>query len=190
MKFYLTLAVHCCLALVYSAPLRDPKMTHAVESAMSLAQKILRDIPGAHEACVKTTGLTLSSEAKDLEYLLNDIGIPAPPVLKSEELTMEMSLSRIVEGLELHHKLLQEIGSVLSSTEELNLLLADVTDLSAQLHEMQRLAQIPSTESKKAFTLQLNGDYQVRVAAHLSLKQLRSFTQDVFRSLRHIALSN
>lgn len=48
----------------------------------------------------------------------------------------EMSLSRIVEGLELHHKLLQEIGAVLSSTEELNLLLADVTDLSAQLHEV------------------------------------------------------
>ncbi|XP_051729745.1 colony stimulating factor 3 (granulocyte) b [Ctenopharyngodon idella] len=190
MKFYLILAVHCCLTLVYSAPLRDPEMTRAVESAMSLAQKILRDIPGAHEACVTTMGLTLSSEAKDLEYLLSDIGIPAPPVLKSEELTMEMSLSRIVKGLELHHKLLQEIGAVLSSTEELKLLLADVRDLSAQLHEMQRLAQIPSTESQKAFTLQLNSDYQVRVAAHLSLKQLRSFTQDVFRSLRHIALSN
>lgn len=37
-------------------------------------------------------GLTLSSEAKDLEYLLNDIGIPAPPVLKSEELTMVNTL--------------------------------------------------------------------------------------------------
>lgn len=33
-------------------------------------------------------GLTLSSEAKDLEYLLSDIGIPAPPVLKSEDFTM------------------------------------------------------------------------------------------------------
>lgn len=36
--------------------------------------------------------LTLSSEAKDLEYLLSDIGIPAPPVLKSEELTMVNTL--------------------------------------------------------------------------------------------------
>lgn len=37
-------------------------------------------------------GLTLSSEAKSLEYLLSDIGIPAPPVLKSEELTMVNTL--------------------------------------------------------------------------------------------------
>jgi len=37
-------------------------------------------------------GLTFSSEAKSLEYLLGDIGIPAPPVLKSEELTMVNTL--------------------------------------------------------------------------------------------------
>lgn len=66
--------------------------------------------------------------------------------------------------------------------------------LSSVLAQMQQLAQIPSTVSQKAaFTAlspRLSGDYQVQVAVHLALRQLRSFTQDVFRSLRHIAASN
>ncbi|KAL0150851.1 hypothetical protein M9458_053770 [Cirrhinus mrigala] len=161
---------------------------------MSLAKKILSDIPAVHEACVKTTGLTLSSEAQHLEYLLSDIGIPAPPVLKSEDLTMDVSLNRIVSGLDLHHELLREIKELLTSTEELNLLLADIRDLSAQVHKMQELAQIPSTVSQKAafaaLSPRLSSDYQIQVAVHLSLQQLRHFTQDVFRSLRHIAVSN
>ncbi|KAK2887363.1 hypothetical protein QQF64_013512 [Cirrhinus molitorella] len=194
MKFYLILAVHCCLTLVDSAPLQKHELTRAVETGMSLAKKILSDIPAVHEACVKTAGLTLSSEAKHLEYLLSDIGIPAPPVLKSEDLTMDVSLKLIVNGLDLYHELLQEIKELLTSTEELNLLLADIRDLSAQVHEMQQLAQIPSTASQKAaFTAlssRLNSDYQIQVAVHLSLQQLRSFTQDVFRSLRYIAASN
>uniref|UniRef100_A0A9J7Y3J0 Colony stimulating factor 3 (granulocyte) b n=1 Tax=Cyprinus carpio carpio TaxID=630221 RepID=A0A9J7Y3J0_CYPCA len=187
------LAAHCCLTLVDSAPLRTHELTRAVDSAMSLARKILSDIPAAHEACVKATGLTLSSESEHLEYLLSDIGIPAPPLLKSEHLSLDVSLSRIVDGLELHHKLLQEIKELLTSTEELTLLLADITDLSAQVHKMQQLAQIP-TESQKttfpAISPQLSSDYHVQVAIHLCLQQLRSFTHDVFRSLRHIAASN
>uniref|UniRef100_A0A671NBU5 Colony stimulating factor 3 (granulocyte) a n=1 Tax=Sinocyclocheilus anshuiensis TaxID=1608454 RepID=A0A671NBU5_9TELE len=189
MKFYLILAAHCCLTLVDSAPLR----THQLTRAMSLARKILSEIPAAHDACVKATGLTLSSEAEHLEYVLSGIGIPAPPLLKSEHLSLDVSLSRIVDGLELHHKLLQEIKELLNSTEELTLLLADITDLSAQVQKMQQLAQ-PATESQKtafpALSPQLNSDYHVQVAIHLSLQQLRSFTQDVFRSLRYIAVSN
>ncbi|KAL1246505.1 hypothetical protein QQF64_034639 [Cirrhinus molitorella] len=54
MKFYLILAVHCCLTLVDSAPLQKHELTRAVETGMSLAKKILSDIPAVHEACVKT----------------------------------------------------------------------------------------------------------------------------------------
>uniref|UniRef100_A0A672M4N4 Uncharacterized protein n=1 Tax=Sinocyclocheilus grahami TaxID=75366 RepID=A0A672M4N4_SINGR len=155
------LAAHCCLTLVGSAPLR----THELTRAMSLARKILSEIPAAHDACVKAT--------VSMCACLSDV-----------------SLSRIVDGLELHHKLLQEIKELLTSTEELNLLLADITDLAAQ---MQQLAQT-ATESQKtvfpALSPQLNSNYHVQVAIHLSLQQLRSFTQDVFRSLRHIAVSN
>ncbi|XP_056099382.1 colony stimulating factor 3 (granulocyte) b [Rhinichthys klamathensis goyatoka] len=190
--FSAVLVAHCCLTLVYNAPLRGHELTRAVENAMSLAKKILSDIRGAHDACVTSAGLTLSSEAKSLEYLLSDIGIPAPPVLKSEELTMETSLSRIVNGLELHRRLLEEVGVALSSSEELKPLLAGVRDLRDQVEEVQRLAQIPSPESQDGFpglALQLRSDYQVQVAAHLTLQQLRSFTQDVFRTLRHISAS-
>ncbi|CAM4630177.1 unnamed protein product [Leuciscus chuanchicus] len=192
MKFYLILVAHCCLTLVYNAPLRGHELTCAVKNAVSLAKEILSNIRGAHDACVTSAGLTLSSEAKSLEYLLSDIGIPAPPVLKSEELTMETSLNRIVNGLELHHKLLEEIGVVLNSSEELKPLLAGVRDLCDQVKKVQRLAQIPSPESQDGFpglSLQGRSDYQVQVAAHLTLQQLRSFTQDVFRTLRHISAS-
>uniref|UniRef100_A0A8C1XHU8 Colony stimulating factor 3 (granulocyte) b n=1 Tax=Cyprinus carpio TaxID=7962 RepID=A0A8C1XHU8_CYPCA len=195
MKFCLILAVlRCCLTLLDAAPLQKQEMTRAVERATSLAKKILSDVPAAHQACVNTAGLALSSEAGHLEFFLSDLGIPAPPVLKSEDLSMDVSLSRIVAGLDLHRDLLQDIRERSSSTEELSLLLADITDLSAQVHQMQQLAQIPSTVSQKAafpaLSPRLSGDYQVQVAIHLSLQQLRSFTQDVFRSLRHIAASN
>ncbi|XP_051991532.1 colony stimulating factor 3 (granulocyte) b [Xyrauchen texanus] len=197
MKSYLFLAVHCCLTLVYSAPL---KVAHHLKPeitvGMSLAKKILDNIPAVHETYLKRTGLTLelSSEEQNLEYL-SGISIPEPPVLKtiSEDFTLEMSLSRIVEGLELHHALLQRISESLTSTEKLNLLLADISELSAQVKKMQQLAQISSKVSQKAFpdlSPSLDSNYQVQVITHLSLQQLRSFTQDVFRSLRQIAVSN
>ncbi|XP_043090044.1 colony stimulating factor 3 (granulocyte) b [Puntigrus tetrazona] len=194
MKFYLIVAVQCCLTLAHAAPLHTQEMTRAVERATSFAKKVLSELPAAHRACVKNAGLSLSGEAEHLDYLLTDLRIPAPPVLKSEDLSMDVSLSRIVAGLELHRELLQDIRGLLSSTEELTILLADIRDLSAQVQQMQELAQIPSTVSQKAvftpLSPRLSGDYEVQVALHLSLQQLRSFTQDVFRSLRHIAASN
>lgn len=55
--FYATvLAVHCCLALVYAVPLPErDALTRAAERGLSLAKKILNDIPLVHDACVKTT---------------------------------------------------------------------------------------------------------------------------------------
>uniref|UniRef100_A0A672MKT0 Uncharacterized protein n=1 Tax=Sinocyclocheilus grahami TaxID=75366 RepID=A0A672MKT0_SINGR len=113
-------------------------------------------------------GLGLSGAAEHLEYWLSDLGIPAPPVLKSEGLSMDVRLSRIVAGLELHRGLLQDLRQLSSSTEELSLLLADITDLSAQVLPSDSLTSVD----------------QVQVAIHLSLQQLRSFTQDVLRSLK------
>ncbi|KAI7789973.1 hypothetical protein IRJ41_010848 [Triplophysa rosa] len=193
----LILAVHCCLALVYAAPLPErDALTRAAELGVSLAKKILDDIPRVHDACVKTTGLTLelSAEAHNLEYLLSEIGIPAAPLLKtiSEDHSLAESLSRMLEGLDLHRDLLQNLSDVLSSTETLKLLLADIRDLSAQVQQMQQLAQIPMTPSQRNIphvSSRLSSDYKVQVAAHLSLQQLRRFTQDVFRCLRHIAVS-
>lgn len=39
-------------------------------------------------------------------------------------------------------------------------------------------------------TLRLTGEYEVQVAAHLTLVQLQSFGQDVMRSLRSLDQSN
>ncbi|XP_067282668.1 colony stimulating factor 3 (granulocyte) b [Pseudorasbora parva] len=189
MKFYLILAVHC-LTLVCSAPLHE--LTRASDSAMSLAKKVLSGVPAAHAACVTNTGLTLSGDAKSLEYLLSEIGIPAPPVLKSEGFTLDMSLSRIINGVELHAKLLQDISNALSCPEELEMLIADLRELSTQAQQMRGLAQI-ATESQDVvpqFSLRMDSDFRKQMAAHLSLQQLRNFTQDVIRSLRHISLSN
>ncbi|KAA0710754.1 hypothetical protein E1301_Tti019519 [Triplophysa tibetana] len=193
----LLLAVHCCLALLHAAPLPErDALTRAAELGLSFAKKILDDIPRVHDACVKTKGLTLelSAEAHNLEYLLSEIGIPAAPVLKkiSEDHSLAESLSRILEGLDLHQDLLQKLSDVLSSTETLELLLADMRDLSTQVQQIQQLAQIPVTVSQRNIpdiSSRLSSDYIVQVAAHLSLQQLRRFTQDVFRCLRHIAVS-
>lgn len=46
------------------------------------------------------------------------------------------SLSRMLEGLDLHQDLLQKLTDVLSSTETLQLLLADIRDLSAQVQQV------------------------------------------------------
>lgn len=53
----------------------------------------------------------------------------------------ETSLHRIVNGLELHHKLVEEIGVVLSSSEELRPLLAGVRDLCDQVKKVMLTLQ-------------------------------------------------
>lgn len=65
--------------------------------------------------------------------------------------------------------------------------------ISALFAQMQQLAQIPMTPVSQRniadISSSLSSDYKVQVMAHLSLQQLRRFTQDVFRCLRHIAVS-
>uniref|UniRef100_A0A673MW85 Uncharacterized protein n=1 Tax=Sinocyclocheilus rhinocerous TaxID=307959 RepID=A0A673MW85_9TELE len=137
--------------------------TQPLTRATSLAKKILSDIPAAQQAsvtgavrnCVHTGAHVLTASA-----------------------IIDVRLSRIVAGLELHRGLLQDLRQLSSSTEELN--------------SLTSLTQLNSPTTKAAFPAlspRLSGD-QVQVAIHLSLQQLRSFTQDVFRSLRHIAASN
>uniref|UniRef100_A0A671R5K2 Uncharacterized protein n=1 Tax=Sinocyclocheilus anshuiensis TaxID=1608454 RepID=A0A671R5K2_9TELE len=159
------LAVRCCLTLLDAAPLQKQPLTRAT----SLAKKILSDISAAQQACVSADLRQLSSSTEELSLLLADITDLSAQVLPSDSLTSLTQLNSPTTG---------ESGFNMGC---------------AVLAQVQQLAQIPSTVSQTAafpaLSPRLSGD-QVQVAIHLSLQQLRSFTQDVLRSLRHIAASN
>ncbi|XP_072530548.1 colony stimulating factor 3 (granulocyte) b [Salminus brasiliensis] len=184
------------LAVSIAAPVQfalQADFSQHVELAKSLTKKLLSEIPTVHQSCIGTEGLSLESttEMKNLEYLTAVLAIPPAPRLIpiSETYTLEMSLSHIAEGLQLHQHLLQEVKEKLKCPEKLTTLLADVRDLSAQVHKVQQLAQITPPEPQiqsSSLSSHLTGDYEVQVATHLILQQLRNFGQDVFRSLRHI----
>nr|XP_023676572.1 granulocyte colony-stimulating factor isoform X2 [Paramormyrops kingsleyae] len=165
----------------------------ALEHSQSLVNKILGDIPAAHKASVNSETLTLqpNSEPKNLDYMVTVLAIPSAPTLKaiSADFTVEMCLDRMAEGLEMYQDLLKAVGDRASSPEKLRDLQADVKDLSAQIHKMHQLAGMESTAQYKGSGLdsRLTGDYEVQVATHLTLAQLRDFTQDIFRSLRNMA---
>ncbi|XP_030649113.1 colony stimulating factor 3 (granulocyte) b [Chanos chanos] len=199
-QFYLAvLSLHCCFAtLAFTAPLQGNSMElkQAVERGTSLIKKILNDIPGVHDSCVTIEDLTLDTakEAKNLEYMVTLLNIPRAPTLKalSEDFTLEMSLNRISDGVSLHQRLLTAVKKRVSPSDKLTNLLADVRDLLAQVQQMQKLAKVPAASQPQTATdisSRLTGDYEVQVATHLTLKQLQSFGQDIFRTLRHIVLS-
>ncbi|XP_037391480.1 colony stimulating factor 3 (granulocyte) b [Pygocentrus nattereri] len=184
------------LAVSISAPVQfSPQegFSQHMELAKSFTKKLLSEIPTVHHSCVGTEGLSLepSAEVKNLEYIMAALAIPAAPRLApiSETHTPAMSLGRISEGLQLHQHLLQEVKKKLKCSEKLTPLLADLRDLSAQVHKLQQEAQLTPSEPQaqsSSLSSRLTGDYEVQVATHLVLQQLRSFGQDVFRSLRHI----
>lgn len=57
------------------------------------------------------------------------------------------------------------------------------------MKEVGRLSGANGSDQNSALDLvsRLPGSYEVQVAAHLTLSQLRSFCHDVIRSLRNIA---
>jgi len=59
----------------------------------------------------------------------------------------ETSLNHIVNGLELHRRLLEEVGVALSSSEELKPLLVGVRDLRVQVEEVILNASASPTPS-------------------------------------------
>ncbi|KAM9474382.1 uncharacterized protein ACWYII_008692 isoform 2-T2 [Salvelinus alpinus] len=184
----------CCLAfLVRSAHIPERSM-----DARSLVEKILVNIPVVHGSSVKITGLTLdpSSQSRNIPYqsMVTSLGIPAAPELKTVcrplnqiDFTLEVCLSSMSAGLQLY----QDVLGVLKervTTEKVTGLLADIRDLLAQVNKMQEPGQMSSVAQYEASGLasRLPGDYEVQVATHFILLQLRDFTQNLKRSLRNV----
>ncbi|KAM9394368.1 uncharacterized protein KZ484_005425 isoform 2-T2 [Pholidichthys leucotaenia] len=157
-----------------------------------LVEKLLEDIPTLHAASINTEGLTLdsSSHTANLQIMVTSLGIPASPVLKplSERFTLDMCVSRMLVGSHLYQRLLGVLSDKLSGLKDLS---ADLRDLVTHLTKMKEAAQLSTDPSDQNQTLdlasRLPGDYEVQVAAHVTLTQLRSFCHDLIRSLRSIA---
>ncbi|XP_019901970.2 colony stimulating factor 3 (granulocyte) a isoform X2 [Esox lucius] len=191
----------------YSAPLmeysgetgqlvEDPEFHIFVENSQNLIKKVLEAIPGTHKSCIHSETLILNSttENRKLQYMATNLGIPSAPTLKAlaEDFTLETCLRHMSEGLQLHQDLLKAVQPRLANTENLTALMTDIRDLGIQINKMLRAVQAEVTLQPTVTSLasRLTGDYQVQVAAHLTLVQLQSFGQDIVRSLRNIALVN
>ncbi|XP_041819168.1 colony stimulating factor 3 (granulocyte) a [Chelmon rostratus] len=178
-----------------SALVEDPQSQEMVQRSRSLAEKILLAIPDAHKSCIRSEALQLSSsENAKLVLMAATIGIPSAPVLRavSENFTLETCLRRMSEGVQLHRALLTSVSPRLESKDKVTELLADIRDLGIQINKILKMVQgeavLPPTPTPVA--LSLPGDYEVQVAAHLTLVQLQSFGQDMIRCLRSLDLSN
>ncbi|CAK6964107.1 uncharacterized protein LOC128381154 [Scomber scombrus] len=192
--------------LVHSAPLpelhggqsalvADPKFQEIVHRSRSLTEKILLSIPKTHKSCIHTETLQLnSSENAKLGIMASNIGILSPPVLRvvSENFSLDTSLKRMSEGLQLHRDLLSSISPRLENKERVTELTADIRDLSMQINKMLKMLQTETVAqpTPTPVALRLPGEYEVQVAAHLTLVQLQSFGQDMVRHLRSVDQSN
>ncbi|XP_049924879.1 granulocyte colony-stimulating factor-like [Epinephelus moara] len=184
--------LHCFLLadLIQSAPVSSP-LTEAAERAKTLVEKILRDIPTVHAATVTTQGLTLDSAAQttNLQVMVTSLGIPAAPVLKppSERFTLDNCVSRMAAGSRLYQGLLGVLSDRLSGLSDLR---ADLRDLLTRINKMKEAAQLSggsAADQSLDLASRLHGNYEVQVATHLTLTQLRSFCHDLIRSLRAVS---
>ncbi|XP_059204100.1 granulocyte colony-stimulating factor-like [Centropristis striata] len=181
--------------LTHSAPvsssLEPPvALREAAERAKTLVEKIVRDIPAVHAAAVTTEGLTLDSAAQstNLQLMVTSLGIPAAPVLKppSEHFTLDVCVRRMLAGGRLYQGLLGVLSERVSGLSNLQ---ADLRDLLTHVAKMKEAAPSGGEEAEPSLDLasRLHGDYEVQVAAHLTLMQLKSFCHDLIRSLRAVA---
>uniref|UniRef100_A0A3B4GIZ6 Uncharacterized LOC102201030 n=1 Tax=Pundamilia nyererei TaxID=303518 RepID=A0A3B4GIZ6_9CICH len=190
--------LHCCLlaALVQSAPVSSPSnpsqtFKEAVERVMRLVEKIRKDVRSVHGSIINIDGFTLdpSSQTGELEMKRINLGIPDPPVLKelSEQFTADMCVSRMLAAGRLYQGLLVDLSRRLGGLEALS---AELRDLVTHINQMKDAAQLSSDsldQSSLDLTLNLHGNYDVQVAAHLTLCQLLEFCHDLIRSLRNMA---
>ncbi|XP_040919396.1 granulocyte colony-stimulating factor-like [Toxotes jaculatrix] len=187
----------CFAVLAQSAPVGPasdppPVFREAAERAKTLVEKILRDLPSVHASTVITEGLTLDASAQttNLQMMVTSLGIPAAPVLKplSERFTLDMCVSRMSAGGQLYQGLLGVLSERLSGLKDLQ---ADLRDLLTLINKMKEAAQLggDSLDPNQSLDLasRLHGNYEVQVAVHLTLTQLRSFCHDMIRSLRAVA---
>uniref|UniRef100_A0AAY5EDY4 Uncharacterized protein n=1 Tax=Electrophorus electricus TaxID=8005 RepID=A0AAY5EDY4_ELEEL len=162
-------------AVVGCAPIMQDSQDNA-ENGHSLITKILNDIPAAHKSWINI--------AVRLAFL--DRSVPC---------AVHDCLSRISEGLSLHKALLKVIRKKMTSASaEVNELLFDIRDLALL---MRTLAPAPAagappvrviSENRLEEDLRpgLSSEYLVKLAAHLTLLQLRQFGQDVSRSFQTV----
>ncbi|CAJ1075505.1 granulocyte colony-stimulating factor-like [Xyrichtys novacula] len=180
--------------LVQSAPLSSssdlpPSFREAAERVKTLVEKIMNDIPAVHSNTVDTEGLTLDpSTQTNLQRMVTSLGIPAAPVIKppSERFSLDMCVSRMLLGSQLFHGLLGVLSPRLNGLSGLQ---HDLEDLQTHINKMKDVAQLSSNgEEDQNYNLDLsrNGRYDVQVAVHLTLTQLRSFCHDMIRTLRAI----
>ncbi|XP_051925260.1 uncharacterized protein LOC127603202 [Hippocampus zosterae] len=166
-----------------------------VRRSRSLTEKILLAIPEAHKSSIHAETLKLnSSENAKLGTMATNINFPAAPVLKiaSEKVPLESSLIHMHKGLQLHLALLSTISPLLEKSQRVTDLMNTVRDLAVQISKMLRAVQTeyePQT-TPSPVTLHLHGDFEVQVAAHLTLVQLQSLGQDIHRLLRGLDASH
>ncbi|XP_034396018.1 uncharacterized protein LOC117735481 isoform X3 [Cyclopterus lumpus] len=192
--------LHCFLLadLIQSAPTISPAnwpadssaaLRAAAERVKTLVEKILRDVPAAHAATVTIEGLTLdSAHTTNLQMMVTSLGIPAAPVLKppSERFTLDVCMSRMSAGSRLYQRLLGDLSDRLSGLSDLQ---ADLRDLQTHIRKMEEAAHLDVADQNQSLDLasRLHSNYELQVAAHLTLTQLRSFSHDLIRSLRAVA---
>ncbi|XP_068439935.1 colony stimulating factor 3 (granulocyte) a isoform X2 [Clinocottus analis] len=172
-----------------SALVEGQQFQDIVQRSRSLIEKILLSIPDTHKSCIHVEALQLnSSENAKLVFMASSIGIPSAPVLRavSENFTLETSLLRMSEGLQLHRALLSSVSPRLANKDKVTGLQADIKDLVIQINKMLKMAQAEAVvrPSPTPVALRLSGEYDAQVAAHLTLVQLQSFGQDTVRCLR------
>lgn len=178
-----------------SALVEDPQFQEMVERSRSLVDRILLSIPDTHKSCIHTETLQLnSSENAKFELMASKIGIPPAPVLRvvSENVTLQTSLTQLSEGLQLHRALLSAVSERLENTDKVIGLMAEIRDLTIQINKMLKMVQKEAVaqSTPTPVALRLLGEYDVQVAAHLTLVQLQAFGQDAVRCLRSLEQSN
>ncbi|XP_077359541.1 uncharacterized protein LOC144005311 isoform X2 [Festucalex cinctus] len=166
-----------------------------VRRSRSLTGKIMQAIPDVYKSSVHIETLELnSSENGNLDRVASNINFPDAPVLKiaSEKVPLESRLLDTHKGLQLHQALLSAISPELENTQRVTDLMHTVRDVAIQIGKMLQALQtdfvLQTTPSP--VSLRLPGDFEVQVAAHLTLVQLQSLSQDIHRFLRGLDTSH
>ncbi|XP_077407113.1 uncharacterized protein LOC144038456 [Vanacampus margaritifer] len=166
-----------------------------VRRSRSLNAKILQSIPEVYKSIIHIETLKLnSSENANLDIVASNINFPDAPVLKiaSEKVPLESSLINTHKGLQLHQALLSAVSPELQNTQRVTDLMHTVRDLAIQIGKMLRALQTDYVmqTTPSPVTLHLPGGFEVQVAAHLTLVQLQSLSQDIHRFLRGLDTSH
>ncbi|KAL6102340.1 csf3 [Pungitius sinensis] len=191
--------LHCFLLadFLQSAPVVSPSnpdlLRELSEQAKTLVDKILKNISIVHHATVTIEGLTLDSPyPTNLQTMVTSLSIPSAPILKplSKHFTRDVCVGRMSSGTRLYQRLLGVLSDRASGLSDLQ---ADLRDLQTHVAKMREAAQLrdPELDENQNLDLasRLHGNYEVQIATHLTLTDLRSFCHDLIRSLKEIAIS-